>query len=233
MSRIIWRLVRAGLGVALVVGATGWALERARFGATDESAVSRVEGELRQRLDASADTLGTIASQVASHRDVIRDASGTSRDVAAIRRLFDVVDAALPEEEAGRAGITVYDAAGAPLAWAGRVSELAKERIAGPTSLWVAPSAIGPQLVRVEPFNESDRRGASRAATIVVEQSLGRLDGAPGLADTFVVPTSLVPVSLRARFPATSRQPPSEGRPPSDESPYTFVIPSRGGGLLV
>ena len=97
MSRIIWRLVRAGLVAALVVGVSGWALERARFGATDQSALSRVEAELRQRLDASADTLGTIASQVASHRDIIRGASGPSRDVAAARRLFDVVDTALPD----------------------------------------------------------------------------------------------------------------------------------------
>ena len=97
MSHIIWRLVRAGLAAALVVGASGWAIERARFGPTDQTALSRVEAELRQRLDASAETLGTIASQVASHRDIIRGASGTSRDVAAARRLFDVVDTALPD----------------------------------------------------------------------------------------------------------------------------------------
>ena len=178
MSHFIWRLVRAGLAAALVVGASGWAIERARFGPTDQTALSRIEAELRQRLDASAETLGTIASQVAARRDIIR-ASSTSRDIAAARRLFGVVDTALSAEEAGRTGITVYDAAAAPLAWAGRVSDLPQERINGPAALLVAPGALGPQLIRVEPLSDGDRPGTARAATIVVEQSLGRLEGAP------------------------------------------------------
>src|SRR5437667_605713 len=157
MSHFIWRLVRAGLAAALVVGASGWAIERARFGPSDQTALSRVRAELRQRLDASAETLGTIASQVASRRDIIRSASGTSRDIAAARRLFDVVDTALSGQEAWRTGITVYDAADAPLGWAGRVSDLPKERINGPAALLVAPGALGPQLIRVEPVSEADR----------------------------------------------------------------------------
>src|SRR4051812_44765562 len=172
MSHFIWRLLRAGLAAALVVGACGWAIERARFGPTDQTALSRVESELRQRLDASADTLGTMAAEVSSHRDVIRAASAASRDIAAARRLFDVVDTALSGQEAGRTGITVYDAADAPLAWAGRVSDLPKERISGPAALLVAPAALGPQLIRVEPLGDDRRPGAPRAATIVVEQSL-------------------------------------------------------------
>ena len=231
MSHFIWRLVRAGLAAALVVGASGWAIERARFGPTDQTALSRIEAELRQRLDASAETLGTIASQVAARRDIIR-ASSTSRDIAAARRLFEVVDTALSAEEGGRTGITVYDAAAAPLAWAGRVSDLPQERINGPAALLVAPGALGPQLIRVEPLSDGDRPGTARAATIVVEQSLGRLEGAPGLAGTFAMSTSLVPVSLRVRVPG-GRQSQAEGRPGPEDSQYTLKIPSRGGGLLV
>ena len=39
-------------------------LERARFGATDEAALERVEAELQQRIDASAATLGAIAARI-------------------------------------------------------------------------------------------------------------------------------------------------------------------------
>ena len=129
MSHTIWRLARAGLAAAFVVGVSGWALGRAQFGATDESALSRIEAELRQRFDQSADALGTIASRVGAQRDIIRGASGGLRDIAAAKRLFDVVDAAMPADAAGRTGITVYDAAAAPLAWTGRVSDLPKERL--------------------------------------------------------------------------------------------------------
>jgi hypothetical protein len=114
MSHFIWRLLRAGLAAALVVGASGWAIERARFGPTDQTALSRVEAELRQRLDANADSLGTIAALVASRRDIIRGASAATRDVAAARRLFDFIDAALPNDEADPFGISVYDAPAAP-----------------------------------------------------------------------------------------------------------------------
>ncbi|PYR54524.1 MAG: hypothetical protein DMF91_26620, partial [Acidobacteria bacterium] len=95
---IIWRLVRAGLVAALVVGLSGWAYERAHFGASDSDALARIEAELRQRFAASADSLGRIAAGVAAQRAAITDAP---RDPAAARRLFDAVDAALPDEDVG------------------------------------------------------------------------------------------------------------------------------------
>src|SRR5216110_2799576 len=122
---MIWRLTRAGLVAALVVGAAGLALERARFGASDGDALRRIESELRQRLDASARTLAAVAARAAQARDAIRDAP---RDTAAARQLFAAVDLALPDEETGRTGATVYDAAGAPVAWSGLVSDLPKDR---------------------------------------------------------------------------------------------------------
>ena len=120
------RVARAGVVVALCVAVGGLALERLRFGASDGSARARVEAELRQRFDATADLLGTLAARIAPQRDTIRAAA---RDPAAAKRLFEALDAALPDEEPGRTGITVYDVSGAPLAWAGRVSELPQQRI--------------------------------------------------------------------------------------------------------
>ena len=219
---IIWRVARAGLLAALLVGGVRWALERTRFGASDADAVARIEAELRQRFDRSADTLGAIASRVAVEREAIRAAP---RDAAAQRRLFDAVDTALPDDEAGRTGLTVYAAGadGQALAWAGRVSELPKDRREGPSALFVVPGALGPRLVRIEPVFESDRPQPARLATIVVEQVLGRVEGSATPPDTFVVPTSIVPAKVSALFGGAA--------PPPD--PYRFVIPSPGGGLLV
>src|SRR2546425_9913558 len=167
MMNIIWRLVRAGLVAALVVGLGGWAYERAHFGASDSDALARIEAELRQRFAASADSLGRIGAGVAAQRAAIADAP---RDPAAARRLFDAVDAALPDEDVGLTGLSVYDAAGMPLAWGGRVSDdLPKTRLTGPAALFAAPSALGPRLVRVEPVLDPGRLQGGRLATVVVE----------------------------------------------------------------
>ena len=217
---MIWRLARVGLAAALVVGLAGLAYERTRFGASDHDALERIERELRQRFDASADALVAIAETVASKRDEILAAP---RDLAATRRLFDAVDAALPDEDAGRTGLTIYDAAGAPLAWAGRVSEPPpKKRLTDPATLFVTPSALGPRLVRVEPVADPDRPQA-RLATVVVEQVLGRVQGSPVLAQAFVVPTSIVQVSVNAQL----------GDAVPNRGPYAFVIASHDGTRLV
>src|SRR3989442_12406061 len=92
---MIWRLARAGLVAALVVGLSGWALERARFGASDRDTLRRIESELRRRLGESADRLAGIARQLARRRDAIRDAP---RDTAAARQLFDPAATARPRE---------------------------------------------------------------------------------------------------------------------------------------
>src|SRR5438128_2629351 len=165
--------MRAGVMVALAVGVIGWGMERARFGRSDEDALARVERELRDRVDATADTLGGVAARVAGARATIESAA--ARDPGAQRLLFDVVAAALPPEGGANPGITVYDADGVPVAWAGRVTDLPRERIdtkAVTAALFVAPSALGPRLVRVETI--------PGVAAIVVEQSLGTTPAAPG-----------------------------------------------------
>ena len=139
--------MRVGLAATLAVGLIGWGLGRARFGPSDQAALSRVEAELRQRFDASAATLAAIAARVPADPETSRIAP---RDQAAVKRLFDAVSAAVPADEAGTTGVTVYDAAGEPLAWAGRVSDLPKERVLGPATLLIAPGALGPRLVRID-----------------------------------------------------------------------------------
>ena len=211
------RIVRVGAAAALAAGLAGWALERARLGPSSETAMRRVEVELRQRFDASATTLGSIAARLAADPETAR---AGPRDQASVKRLFDVSASAVPPLEAGRTGVTIYDAAGEPIAWAGRVSDVPKDRILGRSTLLIAPSALGPRLIRIEPVT----RDGARAATIVAEQSLGTLQ-APGVADAFVLPTSLVPVTVRVRA-----QP---GPGPGAPRPYTFVVPARDGGFAL
>ena len=213
---LILRIGRVGVAAAVVAGLIGYGLERARFGPSDQSALSRVEAELRQRFDASAATLGTIAARVAAGPEI---AHAAPRDQATLKRLFDSVSAAVPEDEAGRTGITIYDAVGAPLAWAGRVSDLPKEVVLGAATLMVAPGPLGPGLIRIEPVT----RGGARVATVVVEQALGTSRAAPGITGTFAMPTSIVPVTLRVRA----------GGAPSPPQPFRFFVPARDGGFVL
>src|SRR5919204_111922 len=209
--------MRAGVVMALAVGLIGWGMERARFGRSDEDALAQVQRELRDRVDAAAETLGAVAARVAGARATIESAA---RDPGAQRILFDIVAAALPAEGGANAGITVYNSDGAPVAWAGRVTDLPKERIdtkAVTLALFVAPSALGPRLVRVDTI--------PAVAAIVVEQSLGTTPPAPGPSDTLIVPTSLIPVTVRAQIP------PTDG--PRSHPHHVFVVSSRDGGTLL
>src|SRR5258706_272680 len=192
MRPLAWRLVAGGLLVALAVAASGGAIERARFGSTDDEALARVETELRRQFDTNARALTELAARVRAGASVIRAAS---RDPAEARRLFDVVSDALAQEQAGPAGITVYDAENRPVAWAGRVSDLAKQLVSGPETLVMVPGALGPRLVHVEPVEDTAHHDLARDATIVVEQSVADLEQTAGLADTARLSTSLAPAA--------------------------------------
>jgi len=198
---LILRIVRAGIAAALVAGAAGYGFERARFGPSDQSALDRVQAEVRDRFDKSAGGLGAIAARLAAAPEA---ASSAPRDQTGIRRLFDLAASALPDNDTRRTGVTICDTTAAPLAWAGRVSDLPKPRVQGPPALVIVPSALGPRLIRVEPVSAN----GVRAATVVVEQSLGLTEEAPGLVDTFVMQTAVVPVTLSGRRDSSTRMRP-------------------------
>ncbi|MSO45364.1 MAG: HAMP domain-containing histidine kinase [Acidobacteria bacterium] len=191
------KIVGAGLAVALLVGTGGAVLQRARFGLSDTATVARVQAELQERVDRSIESLGQIASQLASQREAIRAAP---RDTATAKRLFDTLDSMLPASEHGLSGISVYSAAGAPVAWAGRVSELPRQATTRRAVTSLTSSALGLRLLRVEPLLDQTRPGAPLEATIVVEQTLGSSQRAAGSPGTFVVATSLVPVTVGERL---------------------------------
>jgi nitrogen fixation/metabolism regulation signal transduction histidine kinase len=217
IKRTLARATVAGLAAALLVAGGGRVLERLRFGATDQAAVARVQSEVARRFDDTAAALGALAARVDQPR-VLQAAT----DPAALKDVFGSLDAAVRDTPDVDAGITVYDPAAAPVAWAGRVSDWPLERIAGPAALFVAPAALGPRLVRVEPIAGGDASPARRG-TIVSERGIGAVSAAPGFRDRFVLQTSTVPVTLevRVQYPATY------------SSPYFFQIASPQGHTLV
>jgi len=215
----IARIAGAGLLAAVVVGAGGFLLERARLGPTDQAAVQRIEEELGRRFAQTADALTARASRVRARPDTIANAT---RDTAAARSLFQALSAELTPDLAGSAGITVYNARGNPLAWAGRVSDVPRDRVDGPSVLFVSLDPLGPRLVRVEPVPDPVRPGAPRLATIVAEQLVvERPDVATSVSDTFRLPTSVVDVNVRATPGLAPPQP-----------PFSFEIRTAQGQVL-
>jgi signal transduction histidine kinase len=215
----ILRIASAGAAVALAVAAIGWGVERQRFGPTDQSALARVRIELRDQIDARADRLRALAGRTVVSAEQLRAAP---RDPRAAEALFDRVASVLAAEETGRTGVTVYGADGAPAAWGGRVFDLPRERLDGPASLFVAPGAIGPRLVRIEPVLDRTATSLPRIGTIAVEHSLAAVQEPGAPSDTFVLSTALVPVAVRPHLP---------GAPPRSGS--TIITSTRADGLAL
>jgi hypothetical protein len=97
--------------------------------------------------------------------------------------------------------LSVYSEASQPLAWAGRVTDLPKSLVTGLPAVLTVRAALGPRLVRVDPVSLNSRNvGVARDVTVVVEKSLADPRETPGPADTAVMPTSIVPVTVRTPF---------------------------------
>src|SRR5215210_1291163 len=99
---LIKRSVGVGIAAAIAAGLAGGAIARARFGGSDEAALRRVEGELRERFDATVATLGSMAARVDADPEAARPAP---RDAASLRRLFDTASSVVPVEDSGRTGV--------------------------------------------------------------------------------------------------------------------------------
>lgn len=206
--------------LAAVVGTAGGAIGRARLGATDEAATARVEVELRTRFETASTALRGQIDRVKTSGDALTQAA---RDAAGSSALFETLAGGQPERNDGRAGITLYNVRGTPVAWSGRVSELPRDRIDGPASLFVSLDPLGPRLVRTEPLVDTSRPGSPRVGTVVAEELVAeRVDVSTSVTDTFRLSTSVVAVDVRV----TPAQPPFD-------PPYGFAIPGPDGRPLV
>src|SRR5688572_12973708 len=115
------RIALVGALCALIVGAGGWMLRRTVLGRDDAEAHARVQAEVRETFDAMARQLRDLAMAL---EDPAAVRSAADADTVAARRLFaDAEDLAAGTARVD-AAVTVYDAEGIPLAWAGRPSEI-------------------------------------------------------------------------------------------------------------
>ena len=147
------------------------------------------------------------------------DVRASLRDeVESPRRLFAAIDTLLDPAAEGPA-LTIYGASGRPLAWAGRPSELPRERVLDGANLFVAHAALGLRLVAVEPIAESERN-ARRLGTVAAEARLSVPD-ASRQGETYVVETAYGPVTFRRSF--GERDPDAKG----------FVIAGPNGAPLL
>lgn len=194
-GRLATRLaVITGVGVtcAVVVGAGGAAWIRATLGASPAESFTKVEAEVRQRLDVSTAALASISQQVAAARELIRRVPD---DPSYAPALFEVLARSVPAEVASTTGVTVYDARRTPIAWAGRVFEFPGSQSQNPSGLFVQADPFGPRLVRVEAL--ADRGAlAARPPVIVAEQRLGDVRTLRGQRTAFLMRTSVAPVTV-------------------------------------
>ena len=197
------------------------AIIRAQLGSSTEDAFRKAEADVRRQLDNSASVLSEIAGQVALSRELVRMAS---TDATAAPALFDRLERALPPSSRATTGVTLYDSGRTPLAWAGRVFEFPVTHADDPTGVFVQVDPFGPRLVRVDALPDRERSAGVRPAIIVAEQRIGDARIVAGEPETFVLQTSVAPVTVRPRDQRVGE---------SSTSTYTFVVRNTAGQSLL
>jgi len=194
LRRLAITLGAGALSVLIVLG-VGAGLIRFRFGATDEAARRAIQADVQRRFDEGADALGEMSARVAEARELV---AAAPRDPAKAQALFAELARAVPSSVAGSAGVTVYDAALTPLAWAGRVFDLPRARADEAGSVFVEFRPVGPRLVRVDGLVERAGAAPVRTGLIVAERWLADDLSSLSLQGAFVLHTAIAPVTLAA-----------------------------------
>jgi signal transduction histidine kinase len=217
------RIIVGGLACATFIGLAGIALERVRFGATDEDAVRKVEREVQGEFSRMA---AELSSAAASEATVAARALAEGGDDRAARELFaeaaKVVNA--QGADAGSVALTVYTTQGGrttPIAWGGRPSELPIERVGGPAALFTAPGPLGFRLVRTEPLSGP---GGTRLGTVAAERVFSQHTAVGDAArERLSYKTTLAMVSLRAPYEGAGER----------IGPDSFIVRAPSGDLLL
>jgi signal transduction histidine kinase len=219
--RPILRILVLGLGLGLAAAAAGWVMERVRFGDSNAEALQKVEREVQGEFARLAAELGGAAGSEAAFAATVL---ARPADDSAVRELFERASSHVEAASGGGAAITVYAArrgTTAPVAWAGRPSELPIERVNGPGALFIAPGFLGFRLVRVHPVLGPD---GTRLGAVAAERAFSSQSGVgEAVRERFTYETSLAVVSLRARYEGAGERP----------SPYAFVVRSPAGEPLL
>ena len=218
VGRTVSRLVVGAGLLAIAIWVAGWTVERGQFGSDPVASRARLEAEIRTQFALLGQRLDLAVRSVTATAETVR--ASERADAAATRALFDQVAASA--DVAGTGGpiaVTIYGSHQQPVAWTGDAVDVPGDRLAGPAALFLAPSAQGLQLVRVQPLTEAENPRRHGSA-VVAELPLSR--AAPGAAvSTFALETSLGSVTLRPQF---------EGA--ADAGPEAFLLRSPSGDPL-
>ena len=220
-----WRraVLLVALGLVALLGG-GWLAELWWLGPTDDAAFDKVRHHVERTFAEMVSSLEATASGLATRPEVV---SGISGDPDAQTALFAVTRAARSGPGAADIAITVYGAAAAARAWAGRPSEIPPERSLGDRAFFVAPSALGLRLVYIEPVfdpQDADSGRPRRLGSVATERILSRAGSVTGTpSEEFSLTAPIANVALRARYEGAGTQP----------GPRSFELRSPSGDLLL
>ena len=206
------RIVGAGCAAVVLVLLIGAAIELTRFGRNDAVAAARVEQDVRAAFAEMTADGKRLADAVARNPLVAQAmASGLETDER-VRTLFDAAADARAQlsDDPALVAITIYDTRNGARAWAGRASDLPRDR---PSSrpLFVAPSPLGLRLVYLESILTTTP-DKSRLGSVAVEHVLTPVRAGSLLTATnYVMPTSRAQVQLRLHDPSTPPPPAAPG----------------------
>jgi len=194
--RRVLRIALSGAVCVLAVLAAGRITESLLLGANDAAIRTRVDRDVRGAFDGMSRGLRDVARQLAD-ADTLQAAARDEENAAG--RLFDIAQAATVAYTGDvELAVTAYGPGSRPLAWAGRPSELPKDRLEGDEAWFIAQGALGLRLVYAMPINDA---AGNRIGTIASEQSIRRPSaGGVNRSDEFQFPGELVPVSLELAF---------------------------------
>jgi signal transduction histidine kinase len=195
--RRLARIALTGMVCVLAVLVAGRITERLVLGQDDAAVRARVERDVREAFGGMSRGLKEVARSVADAGTLV---AASSDDENAARKLFDAAQAAAVAQTSDvELAVTAYAPGGRPLAWAGRPSELPKDRLDGDEAWFIAQGALGLRLVYAMPVNDA---AGNRVGTIAAEQSIRppSPSGAATRADQFQFPGEIVPVSLELAF---------------------------------
>ena len=208
----------AVIGAAAILGGS-WAGERWWLGATPDATFSRIEQSVVRDFSSMASSLEAVAARLSANTEV---QAGIGR-TPGLTRLFSVVRSTL----AGNIdlSVTIYDEAGDARAWAGRPSEIPRDRILddGDATFFIAPGPVGLRLVYLRPLHAgapTDRR----IGAVAVERVLSPASGVDVTSsDAYRLPGSIAPVSLRTVYEGAGLR----------SDPLVFGLQSPTGDMLL
>jgi signal transduction histidine kinase len=224
---VSWRRL-LGLGVlaALAALAAGAGLEWIRFGTSDAQTQAHVATEIRGEFDEMTTVLAQLGGAIATDAETVRAlqaARSLQAEPDAARALFEVLDRRLGDSKSrADVAVTIYDFPdGVARAWAGRPSDIPKDRIRTPRSWFVTQSPQGLRLVHVLPVSGGDD---APLGVVAAEHALSPAPAAATIAPTeYVLPTAFGPASLRLAFEEAGER----------QTPGAMVLRAPNGDVLV